>query len=196
MKIVLPDKQQRDVTIVKPLKSQLAEVGYSPADVTYISISHYHWDHVANANDFAGSTWLVRKAERDIMFSDPPAARTVPENFSALKNSKTIIIDKDDYDVFGDGKVVLRAAPGHTPAHQLLLVNLAKTGRVVLSGDLYHYPEERKLNRLPVRDFNVDQTAASRKSLEEFMKKTGAQLWIQHDFTAMAKIKKSPAYYE
>jgi len=67
---------------------------------------------------------------------------------------------------------------------------------VVLSGDLYHYPEERTLNRLPVAEFNKDQTAASRAELEAFLKKTGAQLWIEHDIIANGKLKKAPAFYE
>ena len=53
--VVLPDSQQRDVTMIKPLMAQLAEVGYSPADITYLALSHYHYDHTANANDFAGA---------------------------------------------------------------------------------------------------------------------------------------------
>lgn len=184
-------------TATRALKSQMAAVGYTPADITYIALSHFHYDHVANANDFAGSTWLVRQPERDIMFADPPSDRTVPANYSKLKTSKTAIIkDEADYDVFGDGTVVLKAAPGHSPAHQVLFLNLAKTGPVLLSGDLYHYPEERKLNRIPTTDFNREQTAASRASIEAFLKKSGAQLWIQHDYTGNAKLKKAPAYYE
>lgn len=184
------------VTQAKPLLPQLAEVGYTPADITYLAMSHYHGDHVANANAFAGSTWLVRKVERDRMFSNDPIPRSDPANYSALKNSKTVIIDKDEYDVFGDGKVIIKSTPGHTPGHQSLFLKLAKTGPVVLSGDLYHYPEERTLGRLPVTEFNKDQTAASRKELDAFLKKTGAQLWIQHDFLGNAKLKKAPAFYE
>jgi N-acyl homoserine lactone hydrolase len=184
------------VTQDKPLLPQLAAVGYTPADITYLAMSHYHGDHVANANAFAGSTWLVRKVERDRMFSSEPIPRSDPANYSALKNSKTVIIDKDEYDVFGDGTVIIKSAPGHTPGHQVLFLKLAKTGPVVLSGDLYHYPEERTLGRLPVAEFNKDQTAASRAELEAFLKKTGAQLWIQHDFLGNAKLKKSPEYYE
>src|SRR2546426_12705988 len=41
--VVLPDSQERDVTMVKPLMAQLAEVGYSPADITYLALSHYHY---------------------------------------------------------------------------------------------------------------------------------------------------------
>ena len=180
----------------KTLTSQLAEIGYTPADIQYLALSHFHWDHVGNSNLFAGATWLVRQSEKDIMFADPPSPRTEPANFSALKNSKTILITKDDYDVFGDGAVVIKAAPGHSPGHQVLYLKLQKTGPVVLSGDLYHYPEERKLKLIPTTEFNRDQTARSRATIEEFLKKTGAQLWIQHDFTANAKLKKSPQFYE
>jgi N-acyl homoserine lactone hydrolase len=196
MNIVLPDKGERDVTMRKPLKAQLLEVGYSPADITYLALSHYHWDHIANSNDFAGSTWLARKPERDLMFSTPPPDRTIPANYSALANSKTVIIDKDEYDVFGDGKVILKLAPGHTPAHQVLFVDLAKTGPVLLEGDLYHYPEERSLHRVPVRDFDKAQTEASRAAIEAFLKEKRAQLWIQHDIAAFEKLKKAPEYYD
>ena len=184
------------VTQDRPLLPQLAAVGYVPADITYLSMSHYHGDHVANANSFASSTWLVRKVERDRMFSGEPILRSPIENYSALKDSKTIIIDKDEYDVFGDGTVVIKSTPGHTPGHNVLFLKMKKTGPVVLSGDLYHYPEERTLNRLPVAEFNKDQTAASRAELEAFLKKTGAQLWIEHDIVGNRKLKKAPQYYE
>src|SRR3984885_2966139 len=143
------------VTQDKPLLPQLAAVGYTPADITYLAMSHYHGDHMANANAFARSTWLVRRFERARMFSDPPIPRSDPANYSLLKNSKTVIIDKDEYDVFGDGTVIIKSAPGHTPGHQVLFLKLKKTGPIVLSGDLYHYPEERKLKRVPT--FETDQ---------------------------------------
>jgi glyoxylase-like metal-dependent hydrolase (beta-lactamase superfamily II) len=186
----------RSASSVKPLTVQLAGIGYVPADITYQSFSHFHWDHVGNANVFAKATWLVRKLERDVMFSDPPSPRTEPANYSALKNSTAVIVTKDEHDVFGDGTVILKSAPGHSPDHQVLFLKLAKTGPIVLSGDLYHYPEERKLNRVPTTEFNVAQTVASRAAVEAFLKKTGAQLWIQHDFTADARIKKAPAFYD
>ena len=183
-------------TSKRKLEAQLNQVGYTPADITYLSFSHFHWDHVGNANLFASSTWLVRQAERDVMYAEPPSPRTEPENFSALKNSKTTIIATPDYDVFGDGRVVIKAAPGHSPGHQVLFLNLAKTGPVVLSGDLYHYPAERTLKKIPTTEFSREQSAASRAAIEAFIASVHAQLWIQHDFNAVAKLKKAPAYYE
>jgi len=188
--------RQGVVTQDKPLLPQLAAVGYVPSDITYLSMSHYHGDHVANANSFAAATWLVRKVERDRMFSGEPILRSPLENYSELRNSKTVLIDKPEWDVFGDGAVIIKSTPGHTPGHNVLFLKLKNTGPVVLSGDLYHYPEERTLHRLPVAEFNKEQTAASRAELETFLKKTGAQLWIEHDIVGNAKLKKAPAFYD
>jgi glyoxylase-like metal-dependent hydrolase (beta-lactamase superfamily II) len=138
----------------------------------------------------------VRPLEREVMFANPPSQRTEPDNYSALRESKTVIIKTRDYDVFGDGSVIIKSAPGHSPDHQVLFVKLANTGPVLLSGDLYHYPEERKLKRVPTTEFNRDQTALSRAEIEAFLKQTGAQLWIEHDFTGNAKLKKAPEWYD
>jgi len=180
----------------RTLKSQLSEIGYAPANITYLGLSHYHVDHIANSNEFASATWLVRQVERDAMFADKPPARVDPKNYIDLKNSKTVILTTDEYDVFGDGKVIIKSAPGHTPGHQVLILKLAKTGNVMLAGDLYHYPEERKVNNVPTFEFSKEQSLASRAMIEDYVKKTNTQLWIEHDFAANAKLKKSPNYYE
>ena len=195
-RIVLPDSQTREVTMIKPLTAQLAAAGYAPAGINYLALSHYHWDHTANANDFAGATWLVRQVERDAMFSDKPTPLTQPSGYAALRSSKTITIKTDEHDVFGDGTVLLKLAAGHTPGHQVLYVKLRNSGGVVLSGDLYHYPEERTLGRVPTFEFNQEQTSSTRADIDAFLKKLGAQLWIQHDFAANAKLKKAPSYYD
>jgi len=186
-------------TVKTTIKGQLADIGYKPSDITFFALSHNHYDHSANGNEFAGSTWLVQKAERAVMFPDTPPATPNPaaERYSALKNSKTILLD-GDYDVFGDGTVVIIATPGHTPGHQSLLVKLAKTGPVVLSGDLYHYPAERNLpNFTPFASLgNPAMEVASKAKMEALLKESGAQLWIQHDIVAIGALKKSPAFYD
>ena len=184
------------MSATKPLKPQLAAAGYKPSDVTYFALSHYHSDHTANANDFAGATWIVQKAERDAMFAEKPQGIIQPAHFSALKNAKTKILDNEDFDVFGDGTVVVKSAPGHTPGHQVVFVKLAKTGPVLLAGDLYHYPEERTTGRIPTFEFNADQSRAAREKVEAFVKQAKAKLWIEHDIATHAKLPKAPAYVE
>ena len=46
-----------------------------------------------------------------------------------------------DLDVFGDGSVTPLSTPGHTPGHQSLLVHLAKSGWIVLTGDAAHFKD-------------------------------------------------------
>ena len=57
-------------SVTRTLRSQLQAIGYSPKDIDYVSVSHAHIDHSANLNQFAGSTWLVRPAERDFLLDD------------------------------------------------------------------------------------------------------------------------------
>ncbi len=175
------------------LRGQLADIGITAADITYLAISHSHFDHVGNANDYAGSTWLAQKAERDFMFGTNADRAYVPL-YAALAHARTVVFD-GDHDVFGDGTVILKFTPGHTPGHQALYVKLAKTGGVVVSGDLYHYAEERTLHRMP----NEEQSTAtpnSRELIERFLKEKNAQLWIGHSTAFFKNAIKSPGWYD
>ena len=202
------------------LKGELANIGVNASMITYFAISHSHWDHVGNANDYAGSTWLARKAEYDFMFgpsaggttrrnapADPAPVinpnATAPgisvydigrKNYAGLAQARTQFIE-GDYDVFGDGSVVLLETPGHTPGHQCLYVKLARSGGVVISGDLYHYIQERTLGRTPAREEKTG-TPASRKKIEDFLVRTNSQLWIGHAIEWYRDAVKSPGWYE
>jgi N-acyl homoserine lactone hydrolase len=200
---VIPDSAFKDgnpvteegdtVSSPKPLLPQLAALGYPADKITYIAFSHYHFDHTANANAFAGSTWLVHAAERDAMFA---ASAEHIATYSRLRNSKTIILPNTDYDVFGDGTVVIKSAPGHTPGHQVLALRLPKTGPVLIAGDLWHYTAERTAARPPGGEANKEETMASRAAMEAYLKQSGAQLWIEHDPTTFHRLKKAPDYIQ
>ena len=202
---VIPDSAFKDdgqpvtqgpSTATRTLKSQLQQVGYEPPDITFLAHSHYHGDHIANSNEFADSTWLVRPVERDAMFAEKPPQLVDPKMYDKLKNAQTVLITKDEYDVFGDGKVIIKSAPGHTPGHQVLILHLKHTGNVMLAGDLYHYPEERGSGRVPTFEFNKEQSLASRAMIEDYCKRTHTQLWIEHDYLGNQKLKKSPKFYD
>jgi glyoxylase-like metal-dependent hydrolase (beta-lactamase superfamily II) len=187
-------------TVDRPLLPQLAAIGHTPADITYLALSHYHGDHVANASLFARSTWIVQKGDRDPILAPRPAGQPSrvpdPKFFEGLANSKTVVLNGEDHDVFGDGTVVIKSTPGHTPGHQALFLKLANTGNVLLSGDLYHYPEEITYKKVPNFDTDREQTAKSREKIEDFVKQNRAQLWIQHDYTSGIKRKIAPAFYD
>jgi len=180
----------------RKLVPQLQKLGFTPADITYLAMSHYHLDHTANANLFAGSTWIVQQAEYDAMFGATEFAIRDASSYEKLKDAKRIALNNADHDVFGDGSVVIKTAPGHTPGHQMLFLRLKNFGPLLLEGDLYHLPEERTLDRVPSFDFDAAMTRATRVKTEAFLKETGAQMWIQHDPPTNAKLKKAPEYYD
>jgi N-acyl homoserine lactone hydrolase len=185
--------------VTKPLKEQLIAIGHPPEKINYLGLSHMHFDHVGNANDYARATWIVQRAERDSVWGPAPlpafANPASTAAFERLKNSKTQELS-GDHDLFGDGVVVIKSTPGHTPGHQSLFVKLPRTGAIVLSGDLYHHQAERTLKKMPAREAAEGVTASSRAALERFISASAAQLWIQHDPATWLRLKKAPAFYD
>ena len=180
------------------LADQLAQfdLGFDLGSFDYVAFSHMHFDHVGVANELTGATWLVQQPEHDAMFADPvtvPAAQ--PELYENLRTLDNVILN-GDHDVFGDGRVRILSAPGHTPGHQALFLDLAETGPLVLSGDLYHFRLSREDRRVPV--FNVDEemTRESMERVESFVSEMGATFWIQHELALFEQLSTAPLYYE
>jgi N-acyl homoserine lactone hydrolase len=184
--------------VQKTLVGQLAQIGVRPADIKVLAFSHFHVDHTGNANLFTAATWLINEEELKWALGKPTPPVVIPESFNAYKNVQTRMIN-GDYDVFGDGTIRILRTPGHTPGHQVLLVKLAHTGPVLLSGDLYHLASDRPraADRAgQVMSVNVDraQTLASMNRVESILKNTASRLVIQHDPADFASLPKFPAF--
>lgn len=173
---------------------QLADMGVATADVTYAAYSHLHFDHAGAANAFAGSEVIMQKTEWEAAFGEK-AAFVDTSLFDGLKDSKLNLID-GDHDVFGDGTVKLVYAPGHTPGHQVLLVTLENSGKILLSGDLYHTRANRALRRVPTFNVDASQTLASMEKVEKLLQLSNAMLWIEHDMALADTLKMAPQYYD
>ena len=98
-------------------------------------------DHAGNANHFAASTVLLGAREHAYAFSPNLRGPYRPRDYAALRDSRTILVD-DRHDVFGDGSVVVVAAPGHTPGHQVLVLTLPDQQPQILVGDAVYAPED------------------------------------------------------
>ena len=182
----------------RPLAQQLADLdlGFDLGSLDYVAFSHMHYDHIGVANEIEGATWLVQQSEHDAMFADPVTVpATQPELYQDLRDADTVMLN-GDHDVFGDGRVRILSAPGHTPGHQALFLDLAETGPLVLSGDLYHLRVIREHRRVPVFNVDADMTLASMDRIEAFVAEVGATFWIEHDLALFEGLNKAPAYYE
>lgn len=174
-------------TVKKTLTSQLAELGLKPSDIGFVVLSHSHPDHVGNLDLFSQATLVVQKAEYEW---------TLPNGAPRFKPDIKAIKADGDYDLFGDGSVMLIATHGHSPGHQCLLVGLPKTGAVLLTGDAVHTRANWDSHRVPERNFNVPQSLAALDRMATVLKEHKAQLWIGHEASEVPLRKYAPTYYD
>jgi N-acyl homoserine lactone hydrolase len=173
--------------LARTLASQLDELGVKPSDIKYVAASHTHFDHIGNVELFPNAMLLVQKAEYEW-----PAAQGGPR----FKPGHPVTKLEGDLDVFGDGSVTLLSTPGHTPGHQSILLKLAKSGPILISGDAAHFKENWEQRRVPSFNVDKDKTLASMERLAGILAQQKAQLWIHHDKPQSDAQKKSPAYYD
>lgn len=173
--------------------NQLKQIGMTPDDFQYISLSHTHFDHSGHANLFKNSTWLVQKEEYDFV-TGKEVKESNPDMYNAIKDLKNIKKINGDFDVFKDGTVILKYMPGHTPGHQVLFLDLKEHGPLLLSGDLYHFYENREYKRIPIFNYDVSQTRESMKKFEAFADEKKAKVYLQHQKDDFNKMPKAPQY--
>ena len=175
------------------LAAQLAAIRVRPEQISYVAVSHFHFDHVGNLASFPHATLLLQRAEAEKMRT-APYPFSPPAAVARLQQGRIELLD-GDRDLFGDGSIVLLSTPGHSPGHQSMIVRLRRTGPVILTGDLYHHPEELSLHRVPPREAN-DATPASRERVRALAQREGAQIWIGHDLARFRAQRHVPAYYD
>lgn len=169
------------------LVAALATVGVKPSDVRYVALSHVHPDHAGNVEEFPDATLVIQKAEWDF------AMGLTQKPFRPEHKAQLI---EGDRDLFGDGSLTLLSTPGHTPGHQSLLVHLAKTGNVLLSGDAVHFQSNWDNRRVPGFNFDRAQSLASMDKIARVLDEKHAQLWINHDKPSSDARRHAPEFYE
>ena len=121
----------------------LAQLSLKPDDIKYLAVSHYHRDHVGQANSFGKSTLLIGQGDWQVVTSSQPSPLIDPMMLSNWIEEKSSTRDRHRRQghLSGDSTTVMLNTPGHTAGHHALLVKLASYGTVILSGDLAHFRE-------------------------------------------------------
>lgn len=182
--------------VKKTLISQMNEIGIAPNSIKYLAFSHMHPDHTGNANLFQNATVMIQASEFNAAFGSNPGKYSFNKKTYEKLNINNFKKLNGDFDVFGDGRVVIKHAEGHTPGHQVLFVDLPKTGAIVLSGDLYHFKKNRTHRRVPIFNWDKEMTLKSMEKIEKFLAAKSATLWIQHDPVERKSIHLAPSFYQ
>ncbi|MCW5620321.1 MAG: N-acyl homoserine lactonase family protein [Burkholderiales bacterium] len=190
------------------IDAQLAKIGLKPDDITYVVPSHLHLDHGGNISKFPNSTLLIQRDELKNAFW--PDANTqgpyIFDDFAYLRQglydqvpNKGKMVQLDgDLDLFRDGTVRLKKWPGHTPGSQMLILRLANTGTLILTGDTIYFRENVEKNIPPNVILAWNPTGILRAyEYVRFLQATeNAEYFTAHDPDAFKALKKAPEYYD
>lgn len=172
-------------TLERTLAGQLAEAGIAPDEVRYLAISHLHIDHVGNSALFRNATVILQETEhRAAFYAQAHAHGYTPGDYAGL-SAHTRWLLPGDRDIFGDGRVVILSAPGHTPGHQVLFVDQGEAGCCLFSGDLYYQQSDIASGWIPVWNHDREITWRTMQRLEAFRASRGARWIVNHDPTGV-----------
>lgn len=180
-------------TVTRPIVDQLKSLGITPALVTRVAVSHFHLDHVGQVGSFPDATLLIGAKDWAAMQGgNAPPVADAGALVHWLKEGGKVQTIAGDLDVFGDGSVMIFATPGHSPGHKSLLVRLAKTGPVLLTGDLFHTRRNYDLNDMAS---GADSRADNLASMDRFKRSAAnlhATVIIGHEAADIAKLPPFP----
>ena len=176
------------------LVDQLAKLDVKPEQIKFVGISHYHADHTGQVGSFPKATVLIGKGDWDAISAPSPAQGVNAAPFAPwIKGEGKVEPLLNDKDVFGDGSVIVLNTPGHTPGHHSVLIKLAQTGAVLISGDAVHFHENYDTNGAPWFNFDRAQTLASIDRMKKIAANAKATVIIQHDARDIDKLPAFPA---
>lgn len=168
-----------EVTADDLVLNRLSTLGLRPEDIQHVVASHLHFDHAGGLQFFPQAR--VYTNETELRFAYWPAV--FQRDFydrDDFDHPLNWVTTEGDYDIFGDGSVMIIPTPGHTPGHQSLVVELAG-GTHVLAGDASYWSTKMRERRLPAIVWSPEAMVRSWARLEELERTRGARLIFTHD---------------
>lgn len=184
-------KAKANGTKGETLVQQLARIEVPPERVTFVGISHFHWDHTGQASLFPAARLLIGAPDFELLVAGVQYAQR-NDIGPWLTNTEKVDRVAGDKDVFGDGTVVMLATSGHTPGHHSLLIRLKESGAVILSGDLWHFTEQVSHSGIPPYNADRADTLASMDRILKAAAYLKAKIIIQHEPADIDKLPNFP----
>lgn len=181
-----PSQTRNDV-----IDRQLQKLGYSTDKVKAVVTSHTHLDHGGNIEMFPNAIHVLQKKE---LYQG-----WWPEKFQGrAPNGSFVLADLDnardfnylelegDYDLYGDGSILILSTPGHTLGHQSLKLKLASGRSIIISQDAIWMQEN--LDGYPAGlNYSVQDYTNSVNRLKFMRDLEGADIFMAHDQDQYAK---------
>ena len=179
------------MTAEDDIRHQLGLIGVVPADIDYVVMTHFDFDHCGGNRFFPAATFVVQREQYEY-------ARATPERCFAqdwdIEGLDYRLIDGDQELLPG---IELVTTPGHAPGHQSVIVRgLEHTGTVILTSDAAHTHlefEEERVDGTP----DPETILASIRKLKAIRDGEQATILLNHDADAWSSsYKLLPLYYD
>ena len=171
-----PSQTRKDV-----IDQQLEKLGCKVSDVKIVITSHSHLDHIGNIEMFPDAIHVLQKKELYQAWWPEKFQRTgahVLADYDDARDFNYMELN-GDYDLFGDGSVMILSTPGHTMGHQSVKLQLPETGTVILSQDAIWM--EENLEGYPAGlNYSVLDYTNSVNRLKMMRDIENAKLWFGH----------------
>jgi N-acyl homoserine lactone hydrolase len=175
---------------------QIEALGFSLSDVDHVIMSHLHWDHTGAMYMFPHAQFHVMSGELQYAYWPLPAAPLFRrEDIEPTRSFSWNQIEAPEFDLFGDGSLVLLHLPGHTPGNASLVVRLPNR-TVVLAADTAHLRSGYHGDRPMPSDWNTLESVRSIRRLRQLAQSLQAMVWILHDPEDWAEYKHAPEFYD
>jgi N-acyl homoserine lactone hydrolase len=189
-----------DIGADDTLTAQLATLGYTPADVDTVILSHLHVDHIGGLPELTGARLLVSAAEWAELARPAPQLRGFPRGHIRLPgltwqqvtpeptDDPALAPFTEALDVMGDGSLMLLPTPGHTAGSVSLLVRRGPRPPLLLAGDLTFAAELLTRGQLSGLGDRRRLAESSRKALALAGRQPGLVVLPAHDPTAAMRL--------
>jgi glyoxylase-like metal-dependent hydrolase (beta-lactamase superfamily II) len=176
----LKPSQKRDDVIDR----QLQKLGFSADKVKVVVTSHSHLDHIGNIKMFPKAVHVLQKKELYQAWWPEKFQRGggvfVMGDFDGPARDFTYLELDGDYDLFGDGSIIVLSTPGHTLGHQSMKVKLASGHTILMSQDAIWMQEN--LDGYPAGlNYSVKDYNNSVNRLKMMRDLENADLFFAHD---------------
>ena len=178
------DALQPSQTRAEVIDKQLEKVGFTVDDVKIVITSHSHLDHIGNIEMFPDAIHVIQKKELYQAWWPEKFQRGgahVMADYDDARDFTYFELD-GDYDLFGDGSVIVISTPGHTLGHQSVKVQLADTGTVLLAQDAVWI--EENLEGYPAGlNYSILDYNKSIQRIKMLRDIENAQIWLGHSMS-------------
>ncbi|MDI6743110.1 MAG: MBL fold metallo-hydrolase [Smithella sp.] len=196
------------------LVHQLSRLGFTPADVKNVIISHLHWDHAGGMRDFPHAHFFVGRREWDFACNLSKGAlfknAFIKEQFCGA-DLDIELIETDpckpfknfpaSYDLFGGGSMVMIDLPGHSPGLMGLYITMPSGRRFLFSADAFYFPEglEHRMPKSKLMQSLVSEGMEASSSINRVyeLMKSEPELEIvgSHDYRVPGRYDLAPKFY-